>query len=85
MKTQKIRHKMSFELYSDKAVQMMIDATVGKPFRDSDGNIIGKILEVSRTENPKVLEFIIEVRLEEVNVSENKITSVVSIEGRREN
>lgn len=64
---------------------MMLDTAVGKPFRDSDGNVIGNILEVSRTENPKVLEFISEVHLEEVNVIEGKSASVVSIDERRKN
>jgi hypothetical protein len=84
MTTQKIRHMMSFEMYPESAVQLMLDTAVGKPFRDSDGYIIGKIIEVSRTENPKVLEFISEVHLEEVKVSEGKSVSVVSIDERRE-
>ena len=57
----KIRHKMSMENYSDKAVDIMIKTSVGKPFRDTDGKTIGRIVEVSRTKNPKVLEFITEL------------------------
>ena len=78
----KIRHKMSFEIYPDKAIQLMLDTAVGKPFRDADGKVIGEIKEVSRTENPRVLEFVTEV-FEGGEIFDTESKTVVSIDTAR--
>lgn len=57
----KLRHNMSLHQYSDKAVELMKESAVGKELKDSDGEVIGKIVEVNNTDNPKVLEFITEI------------------------
>lgn len=79
----KIRHKMSFEAYSDKAVDLMLETAVGKPFRDANGEVIGRIIEVKRTDNPRVLEFVSEINEEEVNAVDSQNSKVVSIDSRR--
>lgn len=63
----KIRHRMSFALYSDAAVDTMLETSVGKPFKDANGEVIGKIIEVNITESYKVLEFITELNEGVVN------------------
>jgi hypothetical protein len=79
----KVRHHMSMEAYPEPAIKLMLDTAVGKPFRDNNGEVIGKIIEVSRTdENPKVLEFISEL-FEGVNPFESESESMVSFDTTR--
>lgn len=78
-----LRHKMSFEQYSDAAVRTMLRTAAGKPFKDSEGEVIGSIKEVKRSkDNRKVLEFVIEIEGDDFEVPHNVVSMSM---GRKKN
>lgn len=61
----KIRTKMNLSSYSNKSIDKFIEVAVGKPFKDSEGEVIGKIVEASRSDEPRVVDLIVEMNVEE--------------------
>ncbi len=59
----KIRYKTSFHQYSDKAIELAKETSIGKEIKDSEGEVIGTIVEVGSVEgDSKMLEFIVELK-----------------------
>jgi hypothetical protein len=58
----KMRTLMHLDSYSNKSINTFVELAVGKPFKDSEGEEIGTIIEAKRSENnPRVVELIVEL------------------------
>lgn len=54
--------KMNLGSYSNKSIDKFIEVAIGKPFRDSEGEEIGKIVEATRSEeDSRVVNIVVEL------------------------